>query len=311
MSAVTGSSTHANEVATQEPCARWELLRALGAALTSPPPANHQVTAALGLPEQTGADHTDAFVLTAPPHAAIHLGPEGQLGGEGLDRVSGFWRALGLTAPEDADHLGVLLMLYAELGEAEQAASGEPARAQLRRASVALLHEHLWSWAPGYLTAVINLDISSVTAWAEITFESLQQEVRRNPPPRRQPLALRTAPLGLQATDSLDEVLDAMVAPVRSGLVLTRYDLRAAAATLGVGYRQGERRYVLKAMLEQDKPATLGWLASHARTWCNRHRRNDTTGPSGPGMWWATRAETTAQVVEAMARHARERSQTP
>ncbi len=137
------SSARGHEPVARESTARWELLRALGAALVTPPPANQQVARALELPVFTGVDHTDAFVLTAPPHAAIHLGPEGKLGGEGLDRVAGFWRALGLVPPEDADHLGVLLMLYAELGEAETASSGERGRAQLHTARVALLHEHV------------------------------------------------------------------------------------------------------------------------------------------------------------------------
>lgn len=146
---------------------RWELLRALGATVLTPPPGNAGPCAALGLPAHTGAEHTQVFVLSAPPHAAIHLGPEGMLGGEGLDRITGFWRALGLTAPADADHLGALLLLYAELGEAECSATDAKARAHMRRARTALFHEHLWSWAPGYLAAVADLQVESTTAWAQ------------------------------------------------------------------------------------------------------------------------------------------------
>ena len=295
------TSDQRTKSASSQPTARWELLRALGAALVTPPPANQQVTEALGLAVLSGVDHTDAFVLTAPPHAAIHLGPEGKLGGEGLDRVGGFWRALGLVAPEDADHLGVLLMLYAELGEAETDGSGERGRAQLHRARVALLHEHLWSWAPGYLAAVIALDIPSVSAWAELTFETLRQETTETDPPDVLPLALRAAPAGLQPTDSFDELLDAMVTPVRSGIILTRRDLRQTAAALGVGYRQGERRYTLKAMFEQDKPATVRWLACHARSWSTQHRAADCGWPSDPSGWWSARAEATAAVLDTMA----------
>ena len=281
--------------------ARWELLRALGAVLVTPPPSNRTLSDALGLPALSGVDHTDAFVLTAPPHAAIHLGPEGKLGGEGLDRVAGFWRALGLVAPEDADHLGVLLMLYAELGDAEAAASDERGRAQLQRARVALLHEHVWSWAPGYLAAVIALDIRSVSAWAELTFETLLVETTQIGPPDQLPLALRAAPAGLQLSDSFDELLDAMVTPVRSGIILTRRDLGQTAAALGVGYRHGERRYTLKAMLEQDKPATVRWLACHARSWSKQHRAADRGWPSDPSGWWSGRAEAAAAVLDAMA----------
>ena len=281
--------------------ARWELLRALGAVLVTPPPSNRTLSDALGLPALSGVDHTDAFVLTAPPHAAIHLGPEGKLGGEGLDRVAGFWRALGLVAPEDADHLGVLLMLYAELGEAEAVASDERGRAQLHRARGALLHEHVWSWAPGYLAAVTALDIPSVSSWAELTLETLQREASEIDPPDLLPLALRSAPAGLQPSDSFDELLDAMVTPVRSGIILTRRDLGRTAAALGVGYRQGERRYTLKAMLEQDKPATVRWLASHARAWSKHHRASDRGWPCDPSGWWSDRAEASAAVLDTMA----------
>ena len=289
------------EAAPSRSSARWELLRALGAALLTPPPGNREVTEALGLPALSGVDHTEAFVLSAPPHAAIHLGPEGKLGGEGLDRVAGFWRALGMVAPQDADHLGVLLMLYAELGEAQAAASDERGRAQLQRARVALLHEHVWSWAPGYLAAVIALDIRSVSAWAELTFETLLVETTQIGPPDQLPLALRAAPAGLQLSDSFDELLDAMVTPVRSGIILTRRDLGQTAAALGVGYRHGERRYTLKAMLEQDKPATVRWLACHARSWSKQHRAADRGWPSDPSGWWSARAEAAAAVLDAMA----------
>ena len=110
-----------------------ELLRALGSVPASPPPHCHPVTDSLGLPAPTAAEHTSVFVLAAPPHAAIHLGADGKLGGEALDRVAGFWRAIGLRPPQDADHLGPLLMLYAELTEAETtarlAATARPAAA--------------------------------------------------------------------------------------------------------------------------------------------------------------------------------------
>jgi hypothetical protein len=278
---------------------RWELFRSLGAVVLTPPPGNRALCAALDLPIPTGVEHTDAFVLSAPPHGAIHLGPEGKLGGEGLDRIAGFWRVLGLQAPEDADHLGALLMLYAELGEAEQNASGQRARAQLRRAREALFHEHIWSWAPGYLLAVAGLDIDSVAAWARLTEHALRAEYADLAPAELLPLALRAAPPGLDAAGSLDDTLDALVAPIRSGFVLTYRDLANCAHRVGAGLRRGERRYALRAMLEQDAPGTLIWLGARARWWSERcpsapRRTND------PCAWWSRRAANTAQVLEAL-----------
>ena len=104
---------------------RAELLRALAAVVLSPPSSCRRALEALGLSEVTGAEHTAVFVLAAPPHAAIYLGKEGKLGGEGLDRVAGYWRAIGLEPPTEADHLGLLLALYCELLDAQAAARSE------------------------------------------------------------------------------------------------------------------------------------------------------------------------------------------
>ena len=147
----------------------------------------------------------------------------------------------------------------------------------------------------------VALDIASVSAWAGLTLEALQRETTELAPPDALPLALRAAPDGLQPSDSFDELLDAMVAPVRSGIVLTRRDLGQTAAALGVGYRHGERRYTLKAMLEQDKPATMRWLAGHARSWSKQHRATDCGWSRDPSTWWSGRAESTADVLEVMA----------
>jgi len=280
--------------------------------IISPPPLCHPAAAGLGLPAPTPADHTGVFVLSAPPHAAIYLGAEGQLGGEALDRVAGFWRVLGLAPPPDSDNLGTLLLLYAELGDAEAAAHREAARWQLRRAKEALLWEHLWSWAPGYLTAVSRLDMPSLGQWARLTARALGREARQAAAPAVLPLALRAAPASLGTVSAAsngaldradgDGLLDALLAPVRSGVVLTRENLQEAAAAAGVGCRLGERRYTLAAMLGQDAAATLGWLSDFALQWADWHAgRLPTAGPD-PRHWWAHRARHTAATLKELQR---------
>lgn len=277
--------------------ARWELIRSLGAFVMTPPPGNAHVSEALGLEVPTPAEHTAVFVLGAPPHAAIHLGPEGQLGGEGQDRVSGFWRALGLRAPEDADHLGALLMMYAELGHAEHDAGAPRSAAQLHRSRRALLHEHLWSWAPGYLEVVSTLGSSSVREWAQLVRQVLVEEVASGADHDQLPLALRAAPSGISFDDGPNEVLDAAVAPVRSGFLLTQRDVQMGARRADLGFRRGERRYALRAMLDQDPRATLRWLQEHATSWAEIHRRQD----DPTSRWWTQRAESSAAALGTMA----------
>jgi hypothetical protein len=273
-----------------------ELVRALGAIALSPPPASDVLCDAVGLPQISAADHTAAFILAAPPFAAIHLGAEGKLGGEALDRVEGFWRALGQRPPEQADHLGVLLMAYASLSEA---ASASPAAA---RAAESLFHEHIWSFAPGYLSAVATVGPGPVTAWAELTQQVLQAERETWPAPAGDlalPLALRQAPAPLTGAAMFDVVLDAAVTPAWSGIVLTQAELAAGAAELGIGFRRGERRYALRAMIEQDKTATLAWLAALAARWADRH--SAAYGDDVTGRWWSARAALTSQVLTSMA----------
>jgi TorA maturation chaperone TorD len=125
---------------------RWELLRALGALAIGPPSDAQRAAGALGLAALTAAEHTNVFVLSLPPYASIHLGADGMLGGEAADRVAGFWRALGLSPPPDADHLAAILALYAELGEAAVTTRRRGVRERLTRAREAVLWEHLWSW---------------------------------------------------------------------------------------------------------------------------------------------------------------------
>lgn len=268
---------------------RVELIRALGAAAHTPPPQSQSLFEALGLPAVSGADYTQAFVLSAPPHAAIHLGPEGKLGGIGLDRVEGFWRAAGRTPPADADHVGVLFMCYAEVSSHANSPGA-------RRVAESLFYEHIWPWAPGYLHALTLLDLDGVTEWAELTMAVLDDEFGRLTPTDRLPLALREAPEAIATDCDFDGLLDALVSPVRSGFVMTHHTLSAGAAAVGVGYRRGERRFALKAMLDQDKAATLRWLAEQAGDWARWHAVHD----DAVSRWWAARAAASAGAMTAM-----------
>ena len=159
---------------------RWELLRALGAFADSPPAAR-AVASALGVGQVSDAEHTEAFVLNCPPHASVYLGPEGVLGGEGADRVAGFWRAIGITMPAEPDHLSALLGLYACLGEAAADARRDTTAAALARFRAALLAEHLWPWLPSYLDAVTDLGLPMLTAWAVLTHRAMAAESAAQP----------------------------------------------------------------------------------------------------------------------------------
>ena len=273
---------------------RWELLRSLGAVPDSPAAARC-VGPALGLGPVSDAEHTEAFVLNCPPYAGIYLGPQGAIGGAGADRVAGFWRAIGITPPAEPDHLAALLGLYARLGEAAAGTRRPVTAAALARSQAVLFWEHLWPWLPGYLDAVADLAVPSLTAWTGLVRRAIAAEYRAQPPCPRQPLALRAAPPAAGPEAGPRDLVELVTIPVRGGLILTRRRLAEGAGRAGVGFRIGERRFALRAMLEQDLRATVAWLAGEADRWQQGHR--DRAPRDEVTSWWAARAARTAQVL--------------
>jgi hypothetical protein len=267
-----------------------ELLRAL-AVLCERPAAGHRAVAeaaGLGcLPDP--ADHTETFGLQLYPYASVYVGAEGMLGGEAGDRVAGFWRALELEPPAEPDHLASLLGLYATLTEAG-----------CRDAGRALLWEHLLSWLPAYLAA-FEVAPPCYRSWARLLQAALLAEAETAGEQARLPLHLRLAPaLPDPREEGAADFVGALLAPVRSGLVLPRAALAGAGGELGLGLRMGERAFMLRALLAQDAPATLAWLGGHARTWARRHRSH--AAPLGAvAEFWAGRAEASAALLDALA----------
>jgi hypothetical protein len=282
------------------PTARWELLRALGAVAGDSADAR-ATCGALGLPGPGPAEHTEVFVLNCPPYASVYLGPEGGLGGDAADRVAGFWRAIGVAPPAEPDHLTALLSLYASLGEAACDSRAAATADALTRARQALFWEHLWPWLPGYLSAVADLRAPALSPWARAAGRVIRAE-RGAHPGGWLPLALRSAPGPVTAAGGLGDLLDALTAPVRSGFILTRRGLAAGAGAAGAGHRIGERRFTLRAMLEQAPADTLRWLSGEAARWSRRHAPARSRDPVS--AWWAVRARHTAQAMAALSRDA-------
>ncbi|HEY7013606.1 MAG TPA: molecular chaperone TorD family protein [Streptosporangiaceae bacterium] len=282
---------------------RCELLRAVGAVADSPAGAR-TAGRALGLPDLNGPQHADAFIMNCPPYASVYLGPDGALGGEGADRVAGFWRAIGVTPPAEPDHLTALLSLYASLGEAAAGTRRAATATALARARVALLWEHLWPWLPGYLDAVSGLGVPALTAWARLAAAAVTAEIGAAADtallaPARLPLALRAAPAMPRGGSSLDDLVGALITPVRSGIIVTRRRLAEAAGQAGVGFRIGERGFALRAMLEQDPAATLTWLSRECGRWARRYAAR----PSADAVtrWWAGQAASTGRLLRELA----------
>jgi TorA maturation chaperone TorD len=273
-----------------------DLFRGLGALCESPDPAHAQLAAALGLPAPPdAAAFTDVFVFQLVPYAAVYLSADGMLGGEAADRVAGFWRALGITPPAEPDHLAALLGLYAGLAEREHGEDQPARRAAWRDSRRALLWDHLLTWAPTYAQAIIAVSSGFYTAWARLLRDALLGEAAALDPPPSQPLHLRDVPELPDAGS--DAFVRGLLAPVRSGLLITRHDLAAGAAKIGLGARAGGRAFILRALVDQDRHAAFSWLAERAAWWAARHRENDPP-LAGISQHWLARAEASRQALD-------------
>ena len=243
-----------------------ELVRTLGVLCEAPAPEHETIASALGIPVPDREEWTRVFVLELPPYASIYLDAEGMIGGEARERVAGFWRALALAPPAEPDHLASLLGLYTALAEAERDEPDPARRALWREARTALLWEHLASWLPLYLDALEALAGNGYAAWAGLLQDALAGEATRLSPPAGLPAQLRAAPaLIVGGETGIDELVGALLVPVRTGLVLAPADLGRAAHELWLGSRLGERRTVLRSLLAQEPARTLGWLAAEAQ----------------------------------------------
>jgi TorA maturation chaperone TorD len=299
-----------------------ELFRAL--AIFAEPPEGPEVArlaALLNLGEPPSAsEYTETFVFRLYPYASVYLGAEGMLGGEARERVAGFLAALGETPPPEPDHLSTLLATYARLSathEAEEAGgderrakedeSGARRRAGLGAARKAFLWEHVLSWLPVYLERVAEDAPPFYRRWAELLLSALVAEARACGPPDRLPLHLREAPpLADPRAESAEEFLSSLLAPARSGLIITRDDLARAARSLGTSARAGERRFVLKSLLGQDACGALRCLAEEASRQAARHDAlRDALGEIAG--WWAARAEASAKLLRELSSDAESR----
>jgi TorA maturation chaperone TorD len=281
---------------------RGGLLRALADLAARPHAGSQAIAEALELPRApTAAEHTDLFDFQVYPYASVHLGDEGMLGGDARDRVAGFLRALDVTPPPEPDHLVVLLHAYADLSDL--AASGAPRADHARQV---LLHEHLGAWIGRFLARVEELGAEPLRAWARLLTATIAAELAQHGSPPELPPALRDAQsLPEPGETTAADWTQGLLTPVRSGLVLARADLSRAARDLELGTRVGERAFVLRALLDQDARAVLGWLVTEAYRQADDLAPVVATGGAEVADWWRARLTSTAGLItRQLAQHA-------
>jgi TorA maturation chaperone TorD len=278
-----------------------ELFRALGALVEPPSEQLQGVARELGLGElPTESEYTELFVFQLVPYASIYLGPEGMMGGVARDRIAGFWRAIGQTPPAEPDHLSVLLATYAQVCDAEASTSNEVAKAGMGNARRAFLYEHLLSWLPVYLLKLDGLAPAFYRAWADLVRHALEAEKLAVGEQEILSQHLRSAPeLANPDQGGLDEFINSLLSPVRSGFILTRSDISRAANKLELGIRLGERRFALRTLMDQDPNRLIAWLANEARDAAGQYAQH--LGWLGAvNDFWIAKASSSSRMLDAM-----------
>lgn len=282
-----------------------EVLRALAALCEPPGGGSARLARLLDLgvvPPQS--EWSDLFLFQLHPYASVYLGEDGGIGGEARDRVAGFWRALELEPPAECDHLATMLAFQAELADRRRGAADDAAGERWRHVGRAFLAEHLLSWLPPYLTKLEQVAPEFYRRWGRLLGATLGAEARRLEPAAAPSMHWRAAPpladprrLGGRA------FLGSLLAPVRSGLILTRADLERATRDLGLALRLGERRFLLETLLGQAPAPVLAWLADHCAGWRERLAAPRADGLAA-GRHWLERAAATTRLLRELHREA-------
>ena len=96
------------------------------------------------------------------------------------------------------------------------------------------------------------------------------------------------------------DFLAGLLAPARSGVIVTRADLGRMAKELDLGLRAGERRYALEYLLGVEPKLVLEWLATEVKRQADMHRaREPILGATADFL--AGRASRTAELCGALA----------
>lgn len=261
-----------------------ELIRSLAAFCERPGPGTAHIASALGLSTSTAIDHTELFVQQMPPYASIYLDAAGKIGGEAQDRIAGFWRAMHMIPPAEPDHLAAMLGLWAAIVEKTTAETQPERRSLLDHSAQTLVWEHLVPWLTPFLARVGELS-ASFAAWSGLLGAAIQGALSHSASSEL-PAHLTMARPGLAGHDDL---VPFVLAPIRSGILLTRADLHRAAADLGLGVRIGERAFGLRSLLEQDRGPVVDWIADEA----TRQAQLFSSEPIAAtvGAVWSDRAE--------------------
>ncbi|MDQ7030471.1 MAG: molecular chaperone TorD family protein [Ardenticatenia bacterium] len=203
---------------------------------------------------ELAVDYQRLFGFGVPPYESVFLDPSAMLMAPATARVQAFYRRVGWRPPAGArvgaaDHVGVELLLLADLMAAGRQADAER-----------LVQEHLAFWIPPLVAAVSGLNPAPFYATlADRTLEAVlsllpgaSSPVRfpaLPPPPRYEARGLPEPRSGPRQDDGLHEFVRALLTPREAGLYITRDDLGRLSRHVELPPVVADRRAMLMTML--------------------------------------------------------------
>jgi hypothetical protein len=153
---------------------------------------------------------------------------------------------------------------------------------------------------PPYLRKLGEIAPAPYAQWGRSLLAAVEESLSDLEPPETTPSHFRElGSLADPRVEGVTEFLASLLAPARSGAIVTANDLARAARELELGLRYGERRYVLKALFAQDPYGVLDWLAAEAERWAGLHRSSSL--PAGAREHWIERAQRSAALLRSLA----------
>jgi len=244
--------------------------------------------------EWTTDGFTELFDFDLPPYASYYLTVGPVLGGEPVTYLRDLLASYlpRQIQPAQPDALAFLLRLVAALTRSDN----------LDRAR-AIFYESLRPWMGTYARAVQTYAPPGLKRIGDLLLAVDALWRNETPPPASLPYLLRTAPevryppTALDATTETSALLDYLLSPVASGLILPRCALISYARHNSLGIRPGGRRFSFESLLTASPATTLNFVGEVART--QQRWYVDITDPIAD--WWATKLAQTLTVVTDLA----------
>ncbi|WP_298208681.1 molecular chaperone TorD family protein [Ferrimicrobium sp.] len=229
---------------------------------------------------------TELFDFDLPPFASYYLTIGPVLGGTPVDYLRGLLSAYlpPELQPTQPDSLAFLLRLLAFLAEQESWERAE-----------AIFYEALNPWLSTYAHAVATFAPSGLRRIGILLGEICETWYEAVPPVTTLPYLLRHVPEPPSEDDRKD-LVDFLLSPVASGLILPRSQLIRITHQREIGMRPGGRRFSFESLLDTSPKATLAAVLESVEGQLRWYQPMD----SPVSRWWQERLTRTHERVSTL-----------